>query len=89
MLPTPQHFVNYSVNIALPNAAKRIISQQDLPTLQQELCEVTWDPAMQRADPSTCCNEVMNGINKIISKFLKLDKKSKRKNIPSASELLC
>ena len=75
---TKKHFVNY--RLGLPNVDKLIIPKQDLPILERKLSEVTWNDVLQSTDPNTCCIELMNAINKIISKFLKTAKKSKRKN---------
>ena len=74
---TKKRFVNY--RLGLPNVDKLIIPKQDLPTLEHELNEVTWDDVLQSTDPNTCCSELMKAINTIISKFLKTAKKSKRK----------
>ena len=75
---TKKLFVNYR----LPNSDKLVITKQYLLTLEQDLNRVAWNQVLQSADPNTCCSELMNAIDKMISKYLKTSKKTNRKSSP-------
>ena len=74
---TKKRFVN---NSQLPVPDKLEVPKNDLQKLEHELRGVSWNNVLQSADPNRCCHELMNIIDKIMSKFLKTKKKTNRKN---------
>ena len=67
-------------NSRLPIADKLEVPKNDLQKLEHELRRVSWNNVLQSEDPNICCHELVNIIDKIMSKFLKPKKKTNRKN---------